>query len=58
MICEACQYAGDANALGYAEKADEYHDECEGDCGCRHKVGRGWVARPKGKQPVNRVQSP
>lgn len=58
MICEECQYAGDANALGMWDKADKHHEECEGDCTCQHKVGSGRIVRKGLKVPPMRTQSP
>lgn len=58
MICEECQYAGDANALGMWDKADRHHEECEGDCTCQHKVGSKWSVKKGQKVSMIRLQSP
>jgi hypothetical protein len=58
MICDSCKVAGDFNSYNNLDKAEELHDLCEGDCGCHHKIGLGWVVKANEKAPLIQVQSP
>ena len=43
MICNLCTGAGRANSIGDTGSASVLHAQCEGDCTCQHKVGKGHV---------------
>ncbi len=58
MICSSCKWAGHHNTIGKTDLAKEFHDRCEGDCGCQHKIGLGWVVRKGDKIPPMQTQSP
>ena len=58
MICTSCKVGADFNSQGNYDKSDELHDMCEGDCGCQHKTGRGWVVRAGEKPKPMQTQSP
>ena len=57
MICKMCTGAGNANAIGDTGSASVLHAQCEGDCTCQHKVGRGHVQQ-SGKASLIQTQSP
>ena len=53
MICKMCTGAGNANAVGDTGSAGVLHQQCEGDCSCQHKVGKGHVqAKEKRMKPT------
>ncbi len=58
MICSSCKWAGHHNTIGKTDLAKDFHDRCEGDCGCQHKIGPGWVVRKGDKIPPMQTQSP
>jgi hypothetical protein len=60
MICQSCLKAGEENALGHLKRASHWHNKCEyeGDCGCQHKTGPGYVRRGDSKVPLMQTQSP
>ena len=58
MICQACKLAGNHNTDENYERAIERHEECEGDCGCQHKIGPAWFVKANEKAPLIQVQSP
>jgi len=39
MICSSCCWAGHHNTIGKTDLAKEFHEKCEGDCGCQHRTG-------------------
>jgi len=44
--------------IGKTDLAKEFHEKCEGDCGCQHKTGPGWFVR-RGQRPTQmQTQSP
>ena len=56
MICKMCSGAGNANSIGDTGSATILHQQCEGDCSCQHKVGKGHVqtkAKVKEKQATS-----
>ncbi len=57
MICVDCRLAGSFNSVDVAA-AKVMHDKCEGDCGCQHKTGQGWVVKKGTRIPQMQVQSP
>ena len=57
MICKMCTGAGNANAIGDTGSASVLHAQCEGDCTCQHKVGRGHVQQSGKASPIQ-TQSP
>jgi hypothetical protein len=57
MICKMCTGAGNANAVGDTGSAGVLHQQCEGDCTCQHKVGKGHV-QVKGTNSLMQTQSP
>jgi hypothetical protein len=58
MICRECQFAGQFNSQGEYNRAEEFHELCEKDCGCQHKTGPGWYVKANAKAPLMQVQSP
>ena len=58
MICVECSAAGVANSVGSFDSAVKLHNECKGDCPCRHKTGRGYVKQQGEKVPMMQTQSP
>ena len=53
MICKMCTGAGNANSIGDTGSAGILHQQCEGDCSCQHKVGKGHVqAKEKRMKPT------
>jgi hypothetical protein len=58
MICESCLLAGWYNSRSIISKAEDYHEECKGDCPCQHKIGPGWVKKEGTKVMLMQVQSP
>ena len=58
MICTQCSAAGVANSVGSFDSADLLHQQCKGDCPCRHKTGREYVKRQGEREPLMRTQSP
>lgn len=59
MICQSCQNAAFWNSKNNQETmAHQFHSECKGDCGCQHRIGRGWFVKPGEKVPAMRTQSP
>ncbi len=58
MICKMCSGAGNANAIGDTGSAGVLHQQCEGDCTCQHKVGKGHVQRIEDKAKPIQTQSP
>ena len=58
MICAMCRGAGTANSAGDTGSATVLHTQCEGDCTCQHKVGKGHVALRDTKVPPMQTQSP
>lgn len=51
MICKMCSSAGGVNTMGDTGSATVLHQQCEGDCTCQHKVGKGHVQeKQKAKQ--------
>lgn len=58
MICKMCSAAGVVNGNGDSGSATILHQQCEGDCPCQHKVGKGHV-QVKGEKALQmRTQSP
>lgn len=58
MICKMCIGAGNANSIGDTGSASVLHAQCEGDCSCQHKVGKGHVARKDESVKPIQTQSP
>ena len=58
MICKMCKGAGNANSNGDTGSATILHQQCEGDCTCQHKVGKGHVQTKEAKAPLMQTQSP
>ena len=58
MICTMCTGAGLANSVGDTGSASVLHAQCEGDCTCQHKVGKGHVAQSGGSVKPIQTQSP
>jgi len=58
MICSKCAWAGHHNTIGKTDMAKEFHENCEGDCGCQHKTGPGWFVRRGQKPTPMQTQSP
>lgn len=58
MICPNCKWGGHHNTIGKTDLAIEFHERCEGDCGCQHKTGPGWFVRRGAKTPLMQTQSP
>ena len=58
MICKMCSSAGGVNAMGDSGSATVLHQQCEGDCPCQHKVGKGHVFRIEDKAKPIQTQSP
>ena len=58
MICKMCTGAGLANSNGDTGSATILHQQCEGDCTCQHKVGKGHVQVSGAKAPPMQTQSP
>ena len=52
MICQSCIAAGVANNTGSPDSAKMLHQQCEGDCPCHHKTGKGWVY----EKPVKKLK--
>lgn len=52
-----CKGAGNANSNGDTGSATILHQQCEGDCTCQHKVGKGHV-QVKGTNSLMQTQSP
>ena len=53
-----CTGAGNANSNGDTGSATILHQQCEGDCTCQHKVGKGHVQVSGAKAPLMQTQSP
>ena len=58
MICTMCTGAGNANSIGDTGSASVLHAQCEGDCTCQHKVGKGHVQTKEAKVKPIPTQSP
>ena len=58
MICKMCTGAGNANSIGDTGSAAVLHAQCEGDCTCQHKVGKGHVAQSGESAKTIQTQSP
>jgi len=56
MICKMCSGAGNANSIGDTGSASVLHSQCEGDCSCQHKVGKGHVQVKKDKAKPTQSQ--
>ena len=58
MICANCVMAGEYNTKQWFVLAKTTHEYCEGDCGCQHKTGQGWVKPSGSKVMLMQIQSP
>ena len=58
MICVSCTAGGVANSSGSYDSATLLHNQCKGDCTCRHKTGPGYVKHQGEKVPPMQTQSP
>ena len=58
MICKMCRGAGNANSNGDIGSATVLHQQCEGDCSCQHKTGKGHVQVKGEKVKPIQTQSP
>ena len=58
MICKMCSSAGGVNAMGDTGSSTVLHQQCEGDCTCQHKVGKGHVQTKEAKVKPIQTQSP
>ena len=56
MICKMCKGAGNANSNGDTGSAVILHQQCEGDCSCQHKVGKGHVQTKDKTKPSQSQQ--
>lgn len=58
MICGECKIAAEYNTNGKYVFAENFHKNCEGDCGCLHKTGPGWFIKAGEKPKPMQTQSP